>query len=101
MYPSSRQTGCEDLFAIVVVAAALAIGTLVRSDGGTKEPARSGNAGATTALEPPTHVPGLVKAGLQPRPFSPIPEDEAVVGEKIPNRFVMMPISELKLGYGG
>jgi hypothetical protein len=88
------------LFAIVLVAATLAIGMLVRSDGGTTRPARSANEGATTALAPTTHVPGLVKAGLQPRPFSPIP-DEVAVGEKIPNRFVMMPIAELKLRYGG
>ena len=62
------------LFAIVMVAAALAIGTFVGSDGGTMTTARrSGDEGATTALEPATHVPGLVKAGLQPRPFSAIP----------------------------
>jgi len=36
------------LFAIVMIAAALAIGTLVRSDGGTTKPARSANDGATT-----------------------------------------------------
>jgi len=89
------------LFAIVMVAAALAIGTLVRSDGGTTKPGRSANEGATTALEPATHVPGLVKAGLQPRPFSPIPVDDAVVVERTPNRFVMMPVGELKLRYGG
>jgi hypothetical protein len=84
------------LFAIVMVAAALAIGTLVRSDGGTTEPARSANEGATTALQPATHVPGLVKAGLQPRPFSPIPVDEAVVEETIPDGFVRMPGGELR-----
>ena len=58
------------LFAVVVVAAAFATGTLVRSDGGITKPARPANDGATTALEPATHVPGLVKAGLQPRPFA-------------------------------
>jgi len=88
------------LFAIVMIAAALAIGTLVRSDGGTTEPARSADDRATTALEPATHVPGLVKAGLQPRPFSPIPVNEAVVAGRTPNRFVMMPVGELKLRYG-
>jgi len=87
------------LFAIVMVAGA--IGTLVRSDGGTTKPARSANDGATTALEPATHVPGLVKAGLQPRPFSSIPVDEAVVVERTPNRYVMMPVGELKLRYAG
>jgi len=86
------------LFAIVRVAGA--IGTLVRSDGGTTKPGRSANEGATTALEPATHVPGLVKAGLQPRPFSPIPVNEAVVAGRTPNRFVMMPVGELKLRYG-
>ena len=70
------------LFAVVMIAAALAIGTLVRSDGGTTKPARSADDGATTALEPATHVAGLVKAGLQPRPFSPIPVNEAVVAER-------------------
>ena len=78
------------LFAIVMVAAALAIGTLVRSDGETLKPAGSADGGATTALEPATHVAGLVKAGLQPRPFSPIPMNEAVVAERTPNRFLMM-----------
>ena len=89
------------LFAVVMVAAALAIGTLVRSDGGTVKPAGSADDGATTALGPATHVAGLVKAGLQPRPFSPIPVNEAVVAERTPNRFVMMPVGELKLRYGG
>jgi hypothetical protein len=89
------------LFAVLMITAALAIGTLVRSDGGTTKPARSADDGATTALEPATHVAGLVKAGLQPRPFSPIPVNEAVVAKRIPNRFVMMPVGELKLRYGG
>ena len=31
----------------------------------------------------------------------PIPVDEALVAERIPNRFVMMPVAELKLRYGG
>jgi hypothetical protein len=74
------------LFAIVMVAAALAIGTLVRSDGETVKPAGSADDGATTALEPATHVAGLVKAGLQPRPFSPIPVNEAVVAKEDPEQ---------------
>jgi hypothetical protein len=88
------------LLAIVMVAAVLAIGALVGSDGTTTNPARSINEGATTALEPATHVPGLVKAGLQPRPYSPIAGDEAVVVEKIPDGFVMMPGGELRPKYG-
>jgi hypothetical protein len=86
------------LFAIVMVAAALAIGTLVGSDGATT-PARSGDAGAATALEPVTHVPGLVKAGLQPRPFSEIPEVAAVT-VRVPVGFVKMPGGELRPTYG-
>ena len=89
------------LFAVVMVAAALAVGTLIRSDGTTKTPARSPGEAVSTALEPATQVPGLIKAGLQPRPFSPIPVNEAVVAERTPNRFVMMPVGELKLRYGG
>jgi hypothetical protein len=83
------------LFAIVTVAAALAIGTLVGSDGVTTTPARSGDAGAATAPEPVTHVPGLVKAGLQPRPFSEIPEIAAVT-VRVPDGFVKMPGGELR-----
>jgi hypothetical protein len=60
------------LFAIVMVTAAVAVGTLIRSDGITKTPARSANEAVSTALEPATQVPGLIKAGLQPRLFSPI-----------------------------
>ena len=51
------------LFAIVMVAAALAIGTFVGSDGAKTTAPRSGVAGAATALAPATHVPGLVKGG--------------------------------------
>jgi hypothetical protein len=83
------------LFAIVMVAAALAIGTFVGSDGTINEPARGGDAGAVTALEPATHVPGLVKAGLQPRPFSEIPVTETAA-EEIPDGFVRMPGGELR-----
>jgi hypothetical protein len=89
------------LFAIVLVAAALAIGIFVGSDGAKTTAPRSSVEGAATALAPATHVPGLVKAGLQPRPFSPIPVNEAVVAERTPNRYVMMPVGELKLRYGG
>lgn len=85
------------LFAVVMVAAALTIGRLVASDP-TTGPARGNDAGAATALEPATHVPGLVKAGLQPRPFSEIP----VVGaaEEIPDGFVQMPGGEVRPRFG-
>jgi len=88
------------LFAIVMVAAALAIGTLVGSDGATTAPARSGSEGAATALEPATHIPGLVKAGLQPRPFSEIPQVEPVTVVETPDGFVRMPGGEVRPRFG-
>jgi hypothetical protein len=87
------------LFAIVMVAAALAIGTFVGSDGTTTEPGRSSDAEAVTALEPATHVPGLVKAGLQPRPFSEIPVPDAATVE-VPDGFVRMPGGDLRPRFG-
>lgn len=80
------------LFAIVVVAAALAIGALVRSEGESAGPAPRV---AETQVEPATHVPGLVKAGLQPRPFSPI-EVGGTGTEKTPDGFVRMRGGELR-----
>ena len=88
------------LFAIVMVIAAVAVGTLIRSDGITKTPARSANEAVSTALEPATQVPGLLKAGLQPRPFSPIHVDETASVEKIPAGFVQMPGGELRPAFG-
>jgi hypothetical protein len=86
------------LFAIVLVAAALAVGTLIRSDGSTETPARSAGA-VSTAVEPATQVPGLIKAGLQPRPFSPIPAETATL-EKTPAGFVKMPGGEVRPTFG-
>jgi hypothetical protein len=88
------------LFAIVMVTGAVAVGTLIRSDGITKTPARSAIEAVSTALEPPTQVPGLIKAGLQPRPFSPISVDETASVEKIPAGFVQMPGGELRPAFG-
>ena len=88
------------LFAIVMITAAVAVGTLIRSDGITKTPARSANEAVSTALEPATQVPGLIKAGLQPRPFSPIPVDETAGVEKIPAGFVQMSGGELRPAFG-
>ena len=88
------------VFAIVMIAAALAVGTLIRSDGATKTPARSANEAVSTALEPATQVPGLIKAGLQPRPFSPIHVDETASVENIPAGFVQMPGGELRPAFG-
>ena len=88
------------LFVIVMVAAAVVIGTLVRSDGGTTKPARTGDAGVVTRIEPATQVPGLIKAGLQPRPFSEIPVIEAATADEIPDGFVKMPGGELRPKFG-
>jgi hypothetical protein len=77
---------------------ALAVGTLIRSDGSTKTPARSAGA-VSTAVEPATQVPGLIKAGLQPRPFSPIPAETATL-EKTPAGFVKMPGGEVRPTFG-
>jgi hypothetical protein len=88
------------LFAIVMVTAALAIGTLIRSDGITKTPVRSADEAVSAALEPATQAPGLIKAGLQPRPFSPIRVDETATLAKIPAGFVKMPGGELRPTFG-
>ena len=88
------------LFAIVMLAAALAVGSLIRSDGTTRTPARSAGEAVSTALEPATQVPGLIKAGLQPRPLSPIRVDESATLEKIPAGFVKMPGGEVRPKFG-
>jgi hypothetical protein len=88
------------LFAVVMVTAALAVGTLIRSDGTTKTPARSAGEAVSTALVPATQVPGLIHAGLQPRPFSPIPVDETATVEKVPAGFVKMPGGEVRPRFG-
>ena len=61
---------------------------------------RSADEAVSTALEPATSVPGLIKAGLQPRPFSPIPVDETATVEKIPAGFVKMSGGELRPKFG-
>ena len=59
------------LFAIVVVAAALAVGTLIRSAMAPRTPARSADEAVIHRASSRRHrSPGLIKAGLQPRPFS-------------------------------
>jgi len=88
------------LFAIVIVTAAVAVATLIRSDGTTTTPARPPGEAVSTALEPATQVPGLIKAGLQPRPFSPIPVDDTATVEKIPAGFVKMPGGEVRPRFG-
>lgn len=82
------------LFAVVLLAAALAIGALVGGDGESTAPARP-PAATEVRVEPPTHVAGLVKAGLQPRPFSEIQVREAPSTE-IPDGFMRMRGGELR-----
>jgi hypothetical protein len=47
-------------------------------------------------------VPGLIKAGLQPRPYSAIPAEavDATVQE-VPDGFVQMPGGEVRPRFGG
>ena len=54
----------------------------------------------STALQPATQVPGLIKAGLQPRPFSPIQRVETATVEKVPAGFVKMPGGEVRPRFG-
>ena len=88
------------LFAILMVAAAIAAGTLIRSNGSTTTPARPAGGAVSTALEPATQVPGLIKAGLQPRPYSPIQTVATATGEKIPAGFVKMVGGEVRPRFG-
>jgi hypothetical protein len=88
------------VFAMVMVAAALAIGTLIQSDGATSTPARSTDGAVSTAVEPATRVPGLIKAGLQPRPLSPIPVDETATVEMTPAGSDTMPGGEVRRKFG-
>ncbi|HET7928907.1 MAG TPA: hypothetical protein VFM40_05080 [Actinomycetota bacterium] len=88
------------LFAILMVAAAIAAGILIRSDSTTTAPARPAGEAVSSALEPATQVPGLVKAGLQPRPFSPIQTVETATVEEVPAGFVKMPGGEVRPRFG-
>jgi hypothetical protein len=88
--------------AIVLVAMALGVATMVGSDDTTSAPPRSSTATTATALEPATQVPGLIKAGLQPRPYAAI-SVEAVdaTAAKVPDGFVQMPGGEVRPMFGG
>ncbi|HEY7660547.1 MAG TPA: hypothetical protein VIC58_08105 [Actinomycetota bacterium] len=66
------------IVAICAVAATIAVAALT-TGGGPAAPARPNPATEAVTLEPPAQVEGLVKAGLQPRPFSEIPVAEVVV----------------------
>lgn len=89
--------------AIVLVAVALGVGTMIGSGDGTTTPARSPDAAAIAAREAATQSFGLIKGGLQPRPYSGILVEETapVVAPKIPDGFVQLPGGELRPKFGG
>ena len=83
------------LLAIVLIAAMLAVGALIGSKTEPAATGRSTDQGATViARDEPAS--GLIKGGLQPRPFSPIEVDEPSNGGKAPNGFVRMPGGEVR-----
>lgn len=89
------------LFAIVVVASALVIGTLIQSDDATPRPVRTTDAATVSAIDPGVQVPGLIKAGLQPRPYSGIDpaEIDEVAAPKIADGSARVP-SDVRPKFG-
>lgn len=83
------------LLAVVLVAAALAVGALIGSNGGTTVPAGTANEPAA-AIAPAGTVPGLIKGGLQPRPYSPIVVDQPATAMSVPDGFVRMPGGDVR-----
>lgn len=83
------------LFAIVLIAAALAVGALIGSTGGTTAPSGTAKESAS-AVAPAQAVPGLIKGGLQPRPYSPIVVDEPATAVSVPAGFIRMPGGEVR-----
>jgi hypothetical protein len=91
----SQRNAWIALVAIVLIAAALAIGALIGSNGGTTAPARPATQPAA-AVARDTDSPGLIKGGLQPRPFSPIEVDEPATAVSVPDGFVRMQGGEVR-----
>ena len=89
--------------AIVLVAVALGVGTMIGYGDGTTAPTRSADVATVTARQAATQVSGLIKGGLQPRPYSGIQveETDGVVASKIPDGFVQLPGGELRPRFGG
>ena len=81
------------LLALVLIAAVLTVGALIGSGVETSAPARSTSENAA-AVAPAQAVPGLIKAGLQPRPYSPIETADADI--EIPRGFIQMPGGEVR-----
>ena len=96
--PSSRNAWLA-LIAIVLIAGMLALGAFVGSNRGTPVQARSTTEEAAVVVrdEP---APGLIKGGLQPRPFSPIEVEKPSAGGKAPDGFVRMPTGEFRPVFG-
>jgi len=80
--------------AIVLLAVVLGVGTMIGSGDGTTTPVRSPDAAAITAREAATQSSGLIKGGLQPRPYSGILVEETapVVAPKIPTGSSSSPV---------
>lgn len=83
------------LLAIVLIAAAVAAAALMGPNGRTTAPARPASEPAT-AIARDTNSAGLIKGGLQPRPYAPIVVDEPATGGKAPDGFVRMPSGEVR-----
>jgi hypothetical protein len=79
-------------FAMVLIAATLAIGALIGSKNDTAAPANE----PVSAVARDTSAPGLIKGGLQPRPYSPIVVDEPATVVKVPDGYVRMPGGEIR-----
>ena len=87
------------LFAIVMVAAALAIGTLVGSDGATTTAPRSGDEGCGNGAGAGDARPRPREGGAAATAVLGDPEVEAVT-VRVPDGFVRMPGGELRPTYG-
>lgn len=82
-------SGWVALAVVALVAVALAVGGFALVDRSSTVAPKPGEVTAIT-VEPATHVPGLIKAGLQPRPFSEIPQVQDSTSEPAPDGFVKM-----------
>jgi|SoiMetStandDraft_2_1073263.scaffolds.fasta_scaffold654913_1 hypothetical protein len=83
------------LVALVLITATLAVGALIGSYGRATAPTRPASESAA-AIARDTNAPGLIKGGLQPRPYSPIVVEEPGVGGKAPDGFVRLPGGEVR-----
>jgi hypothetical protein len=81
--------------AMVLIAAMLGIGALIGSKSEPAAPTRTANE-PVSALARETSARGLIKGGLQPRPYSPIVVDEPATVVKVQDGFVRMPGGEIR-----